>query len=713
MTDRDGALAGLVVAERGTRLATAAAGNLLASLGARVLRLETPDQARQLDAAPLSERMLRGSGKERIVLTGDPVETWRRCREMADVLLLDPPALDAPDRAIVRALPADAAGDRVVCVISPSGLDGGDAWLDAPDLLLQALGGCMSVTGDEGGPPEFVRIPVVELCAAVVAAAAVLAALRARRRDGVGQLIDLSLIEVASDQLRLHLPMLALDGPHDYRQGCRHPINSPWNAYRAKDGWVLVCSAGDAQWHALLDAIGRPELKQEPRFARALDRRARADEVDGFVQAWVGARGIDDAVAALGAAGVVVGAARTIPQVVRDEVLRQRGTVQDLAPGRPVFGGALGPRRGRARAAMPLLPATSTLPVKHPAPAPRLAPRREPAAPLAGVRVVEISRYTAGPLAGMALASLGAEVIKIESPGGEEPRRWMPQYGGASGYFINHNAGKRSVVLDLRRTDHQRQLASLVAGSDVLLQNLRPGIIEKIGLGAAAATARHPRLIHATISGFGLNGPEVPALDTVIQGLGGLTSLVGSGDTPCRIGFSIADQLSGHFCGLAVLAALTERERSGRGQIVDIAMCDSIAWLTQPAWPDGRSTIGPCSRWRTKDGWLAAAAAEDAVRAVTGTQPMTARPRSEWVAELARHGIPAAPVLEPAEVFAQPVIRDRRSIYEIVCGDTTARVLAMPFGLTATPALRPRRMHVLGEDNAALLPDDRTRLAVG
>ena len=694
VAEPEAALAGIVIVERGTRLATAAVGNLLASLGARVLRLETPEQAHQLDAAPLGERMLRAGGKQRILLGADPAETWRRCQAMADVMLLEPPI-------------ADAAAEQVVCVMSPAGLDDGDAWRDAPDALIQALAGSMAVTGHEGGPPEFARIPAAELYAAVVAASAILAALRVRRRDGVGQLIDLSLIEVAADQLRVHLSMLEAGESQEFRQGCRHPICAPWNAYRAHDGWVLICSSSDAQWHALLDAIGRPELKQEPRFATAFHRRPLVEEVDALVQAWVGGRSMQEAVAAVVAKGVPAGEARSIPLLLRDAELRRRGTIVELGPNEMVFGGALGLSRTPARRAMPIAPATPTIPAAPATAAPRVAPRGRPTAPLAGVRVVEISRYTAGPLAGMVLASLGAEVIKVESPGGEENRRWKPQHDGASGYFVNHNAGKRSVVLDLRRADHRQNLASLVAGSDVLLQNLRPGVMEQIGLGPAAATALHPRLIHATISGYGLDGPELPALDTVVQGLGGLTALIGGGDAPCRIGFSIADQMSGQFAALAILAALAERERSGQGQVVDIAMCDAVGWLTQLAWPDGHSAIGPCSRWPAKDGWVAVAASETAVRDAIGPQDTASRSRAEWVELLARHGIQAAPVLEPAEVFAQPVMRRRRSVFDVASGNSTARLLAIPLGLTATPVLRPQRMHALGEDNAALLPDDR------
>ena len=171
---------------------------------------------------------------------------------------------------------------------------------------------------------------------------------------------------------------------------------------------------------------------------------------------------------------------------------------------------------------------------------------------------------------------------------------------------------------------------------------------------------------------------------------------------------SIADQASGQFTALAILAALTERERSGLGRIVDIAMCDAIAWLTQLAWPDGHGAIGPCTRWPAQDGWIAAPQRNKR------STPSSARPTppparaTNW-STIWRGTASRLPVLEPAEVFAQPVIRDRRSIHKVASGDDTARILAMPFGLTGTPALRPRRMHALGEDNAALLPAEPTR----
>jgi crotonobetainyl-CoA:carnitine CoA-transferase CaiB-like acyl-CoA transferase len=698
-----GTLEGLVVVERAGRLSTAATGNLLASLGARVLRVERAEHADQLSACSLAERMLRAGGKERVALPVDPAEFWRRCLAVADVFLVDPPLAADPDQAVVHEILAADPGDKVICVFSPAGLAGGDAWIDAPDALLQALGGSMAVTGYEGGPPEFARIPVAELNAAVIAASAILSALHVRRRDLVGQLIDLSLIEVTADQLRTHVPSLATAGPHDFRQGCRHPICCPWNVFRARDGWILICSSSDAHWHAVLDVIGRPEVKQESRFAHNHHRRPLANEVDAMIEPWVSARSMNEAVAALIAGGVPSGEALTVPGVLAEGTLRRRGTAQDVAPGIPVLAGVLGLGRSGAKRLMTVKNSSRGLPADL---LPRAAVRAKIGAvraPLADVRVVEISRFAAGPLAGTVLAALGADVIKIESPGGEECRRWVPQFDGVSSYFANYNAGKKSVVLDLRREADCQQLRALVAGSDVFLQNLRPGVMEKMGFDAVTATAAYPRLVHASISGFGLDGPELPALDTVIQGLGGLTSLIGDGATPCRFGFSIADQLSGQITALTILAALAERERSGRGQIVDTAMVDAMAWLTQLAWPDGRSGIPPCSRWQARDGWVAAAAAEATVRATLTGIDTTRRTRDEIVRALRDVHIMAAPVLEPEEVFALPTLRARQPLYDISSGSATVRVLSVPLGLTRTPALRPARMRVLGEDNAKTL----------
>ena len=711
MAAPQGALSGLVVVERAGRIATAACASLLAALGARVLRAELPDEAQRLARMPFQEQLLRTGGKDRVQLTLGTAgcdRDWRRLHAAADVLLFDPPAADDPDHGIFTSLLEAGAGTTVVCVISPAGLHADDLPVAASDPLVQATGGLMAVTGRQGGRPEFVRVPVAELSAAVIAVSAILAALRVRDREGIGQLIDLSLIEVMADQLRTHLPMVVAGNARGFRIGCRHPICCPWNVFRARDGWVLICSASDAQWQGILDVIGRVELKNDPRFSAAAARVMHAEQVDGIVDAWVSRHSIGQVVDAMSAINIPAGPALSIPEVVADELLRKSGTVRRLD--RDGQGTLCAARNALQLSRTPAMQATAPAGRSGAIPAdlavrPRAAHGAVPARmPLQGIRVIEISRYAAGPLAGFVLTSLGAEVIKVESPGGEDCRRWTPACGGVSGYFANYNAGKRSIVLDLRRADAREELWALIANADVVLQNLRPEALERMGFGADAVTVRHPRVIYGSVSGFGIGGPKLAALDTVMQGRLGITALIGDGQVPLRVGYSIADQLAGHFAAAGILAALAERERSGRGQSVDIAMSDAVAWLTQLAWPDGASAVEPVSQWETRDGWVVVGAEREAVTRVLGATAAADMTRLDLVRSLAGHGMAAAPVLEADEVLALSVLRKRGSLHNVATtGGATASIFVAPLGLTVTPALRPDRMSGLDEDHAALM----------
>lgn len=710
MEETAGALAGLVVVERAGRIATAACASLLASLGARVIRAELPSEEPRLAHAPYAERRLRTGGKERVQLAPDGRRldaAWRRLYEAADVLLCDPPLPDDADFAILQSFLEAGSDAKVVCAISPAGLNGEDLPLTAGDALVQAVGGLMAVTGAEGGRPEFSRAPIAELTTAVIAVTSIIAALRVRRRDGRGQLIDLSLIEVMADQLRTHLAQVVGGATRGFRLGCRHPIAAPWNAYHARDGWMLICSTSDVHWQALLGVIGRTDVKNDPKFATVALRRKHVAEVDVIVQDWVGQHDIAVAVAAIETIELPAGPAQSIEQVVADKVLLDAGTVHKItdAAQRTVYvaGNALRLSRTPARLSPERCDVLNGSPPGLPQNPARLSRISKPHAPLDGVRVVEISRYAAGPLAGMVLASLGAEVIKIESPGGEDCRGWMPRFGAVSGYFANYNAGKRSLVLDLRGAAPREQLAALIADADVVVQNLRPGVLERMGFGPDTVTASHPRVVYASISGFGLRGPKLAALDTVMQGRLGLTALIGDGRVPLRVGYSIADQLAGHYAAAGILAALTERERSGRGQIVDIAMSDAIAWLTQVAWHAGPPESA-VSQWKTRDGWVVAAAEQTAVVHVLERVSPTTLTRAEFVEKMARRGVLAAAVLEVDEVLAQPVIKKRGSLHQIETGDGEfTSIFAVPLGLTLTPVLRAQRMARLGADSADFL----------
>ena len=199
--------------------------------------------------------------------------------------------------------------------------------------------------------------------------------------------------------------------------------------------------------------------------------------------------------------------------------------------------------------------------------------------PLADVKVLDLTWVLSGPYASMVLCDLGAEVIKVERPPyGDVARTTGPHIDGESSYFFSINRGKKSIVLDLKKTEGRDLFLRLVEKVDVVMENFTPGTMEGLGLSYEALSARNPRLIYAATSGFGRTGPDrlKPALDIVVQGMGGMMSITGEEGSgrPVRPGLSLGDIAAGLFAAIGILAALHERERSGRGQLVDVSMLD-------------------------------------------------------------------------------------------------------------------------------------------
>ncbi|MBM4082417.1 MAG: CoA transferase, partial [Planctomycetes bacterium] len=207
--------------------------------------------------------------------------------------------------------------------------------------------------------------------------------------------------------------------------------------------------------------------------------------------------------------------------------------------------------------------------------------------PLSGIRVIDLTRVLAGPFAAMLLGDLGAEVIKIEQPGsGDDARGFGPFKDGVSGYFMSVNRGKRGMTLNLKHPKGKEILRQLVGQSDVLVENFRPGVMDRLGLGYEALAKVNPRLIYAATSGFGQTGPYAgkAAYDMIVQGMSGIMSITGEPDgEPVRVGTSIADLSAALFTVTGVLAALYSRERTGRGQMLDVAMLDSVVALLENA----------------------------------------------------------------------------------------------------------------------------------
>ena len=207
--------------------------------------------------------------------------------------------------------------------------------------------------------------------------------------------------------------------------------------------------------------------------------------------------------------------------------------------------------------------------------------------PLDGIRVIDLTRVLAGPFCTMMLGDMGAEVIKIEEPThGDESRGWAPIVGEWSSYFLGVNRNKKSVALDLKCSEHAEALRSLIRNADVLVENFKPGSLAQLGFGYEETAALNPRLIYCSISGYGHTGPKagLSGYDVVIQGESGLMSVTGQSDgPPTRVGIAITDYLAGLYACQGVLLAILDRQRTGLGQHVDIALYDSLmSTLTLP-----------------------------------------------------------------------------------------------------------------------------------
>jgi CoA:oxalate CoA-transferase len=248
--------------------------------------------------------------------------------------------------------------------------------------------------------------------------------------------------------------------------------------------------------------------------------------------------------------------------------------------------------------------------------------------PLEGIRVLDFTWALAGPFATMQLADLGAEVVKVEHPGTHEKERGFgPYYEGISTFFFSPNRGKKGIAIDLKAEEGKALVRKLAAVADVLVENFRPGTMDRLGLGYAALRDVNPRLIYAALSGFGQTGPyaQLPAVDAVAQAMGGTMSLNGErGGPPLRVGVSIGDMVGGLYLALGILAALRARDVTGEGQLLDVALMEAqmalcenaivrhAAFGENPTRQGSRHPlVAPFQPFETADGWIVIANVKD------------------------------------------------------------------------------------------------------
>ncbi|MEL6576963.1 MAG: CoA transferase [Pseudomonadota bacterium] len=378
-----------------------------------------------------------------------------------------------------------------------------------------------------------------------------------------------------------------------------------------------------------------------------------------------------------------------------------------------------------------------------------------PKGPLDGLRVVELSHIMAGPVCGLMLADMGADVIKVERPQGDDSRRMVPPtIAGESAAFMMMNRNKRGVAFDLKQDTAKEALLRLLDEADIVIENYRLGTMEKLGLGYESLKARNPGLVYVEISGFGRTGPyaERAGFDLIAQGMGGLMSITGEGPgrPPVKVGAPVSDITAGILAAMGALAAVHRRRETGEGQRVDTSLFEAAIthtyWQSAIAFATAASPgpmgsahplNAPYQAFETADGWINIGAANqrnwerlvdligapglaadprfltnadrianrevlaDALNAL-----LRGRPTAEWLAVMEAGGLPAGPVLSIREMQADPQARARGMVTETEHSTAgTVETLGLPVTFHATPGSVRRAAPLFGEHTVEVLTE--------
>jgi formyl-CoA transferase len=375
--------------------------------------------------------------------------------------------------------------------------------------------------------------------------------------------------------------------------------------------------------------------------------------------------------------------------------------------------------------------------------------------PLAGIRVLDLTRVVAGPYCSMFLGDLGAEVVKVEQPGtGDDTRGWGPPFaGGESAYYLCINRNKQSLTLDLKSKRAVEVVRELAKVADVIIENFRPGTMERLGLGEKELRELNPRLIYASLTGFGADGPmsDWPGYDLIVQAWGGLMSITGSpSGEPVKVGVAIIDLVAGLMLGKAITAALFAREKIGVGQRIDTSLLEAeVASLINvgsnylvggriPArWGNAHPNIVPYQNFKTADGYLVIGVASEVIwkrfcqaigrndlsgdlrfannsKRVENRAELIAllsemflqRNNETWFKLLTAAEVPCAPVQSIDQVFQAPQVLHRDMLMEVEHPTAgKVRMAGIPVKFSVTPASVRMPPPLLGEHNSAVLKD--------
>jgi formyl-CoA transferase len=373
--------------------------------------------------------------------------------------------------------------------------------------------------------------------------------------------------------------------------------------------------------------------------------------------------------------------------------------------------------------------------------------------PLAGIRVLDLTRVLAGPYCTMFLGDLGAEVVKIEQPGvGDDTRGWGPPFAnGESAYFLCVNRNKKSLTIDLKSAQGIALVRQLAERADVLIENFRPGAMEQFGLGYGQLHAMNPKLIYASLSGFGADGPmaDMPGYDLIVQAWGGLMSITGTEESgPLKVGVAIIDLVAGLMLGKSIAAALYAREKTAVGQKLDTSLLEAevavlinagsnylVSGKVPGRWGNAHPTIVPYQSFQTEDSYLVVGVASEGIWqrfcAAIGKSELARDPRFErnsdrvanrealipvlaeifrsqqnksWLRLLNQAEVPCAPIQTIDQVFQSPQVLHRKMLLEVEHPTAgTVPMAGLPVKFSATPASVRLPPPLLGEHSEEVL----------
>ncbi len=555
----------------------------------------------------------------------------------------------------------------IYCSVTGFGQTGPWNKKTAYDLVIQAVTGALSVTGEPGRPPAKMGLPLADEMSSLFAGIAMLAGVELRERTGQGCYLDMSMFDAGISMLSYMANIYFATGDSPTAQGSSHPTIYPYNAFATADKYIVVAPFTNAFWKKFCQVIDRADLADDPKYKSFAERLANRQELAAIIDPIMKTKPSAIWLAALDKGDVPNGEVSDIQEAIEGEQTKARGMVVEMdhpvcgplrTLGTPFHisyadGTAFEPRyqappvvgQHTSSILQTLLnydpvqvakltaekvvrvsetPGVTPVPPRPDADPSKLVPKTNQM-PLTGIRVLDLTRMLAGPYGTLILADLGADVIKIEEPRiGDPTRRNIPMVGDESTYFMALNRGKRSITLDLKTEEGRGQFLTLVKEADVVVENYRPGVMQRLGLSYQDLCKVKPDIILCSISGYGQTGPlkHKISFDLVNQAMAGIMSVTGEeGRPPVRIGLPAGDLAGGIFGALGILATLFGRRRTGRGAHIDIGLHDLLVsllgyvaqlYFTTGEVPgpvgSGHHHIAPYRAFEAKDGYFVIAA---------------------------------------------------------------------------------------------------------